>query len=164
MCIYHYNTLYTIPYRQEMWGHSDSAVLLARLLIALACFIDCAPGISAASADVLEFSWTFRNSPHAELRSAVLTVMVCCIGSSSSASGSSGFAGAPFAGIDGREVRAWLAAMEQRGITITYHYYWYYTSGVAVLLTKLHSLFLLQLLMLVRPMSEMCAHLYYQCC
>jgi hypothetical protein len=129
MCIYHFHTLYTIPYRQEMWGHSDSAVLLARLLIALACFIDCASG-TTASADVLEFSWTFRHSPHAELRSAVLTVMVCCIGSSSSASGSSGFAGAQFAGIDGREVSSWLAAMEQRGTTITIsvtaHYEWLY--------------------------------------
>jgi hypothetical protein len=132
-----------------MWGHSDSAVLLARLLIALACFIDCAPGLTA-SADVLEFSWTFRNSPHAELRSAVLTVMVCCIGSSSS--GTSSFSGAQFAGIDGREVRSWLAAMEQRGITITNYYHYYYTSRVAVLFQMLHS----WLLLLVLDASTSC--------
>ncbi|KAG5183859.1 hypothetical protein JKP88DRAFT_315898 [Tribonema minus] len=92
--------------RKELWGHSDSALLLARMLLALAHFVDCgAP--PPVPGDALAFAWTFKHSAHAEIRSAVLAVLVCCLGSPG-AGGELGDAG-------GGEVVKWLRGMAGGG-------------------------------------------------
>jgi hypothetical protein len=61
--------------QEELWGHSGSAGLLARIITALAVFVECAelaPTAPAFAQDVMEFAWAFRSSPNVEVQSAVL--------------------------------------------------------------------------------------------
>eukprot|EP01084_Bolivina_argentea_P106546 190626_1 len=62
----------------ELWGHADSAPLLAKVLGALSCFMECTSTGYAAETlgkDVAWFAWAFRNSLHAELRAAVVVAI-----------------------------------------------------------------------------------------
>ncbi len=65
----------------ELWGHADSAPLLAKVLGALSCFMECTSTGYAAETlgkDVAWFAWAFRNSLHAELRASVV-VVICTV-------------------------------------------------------------------------------------
>jgi hypothetical protein len=61
--------------RQKLWGGANGARLLAHFLIALATIVECAGmsvGAEIIAKDLIEFSWTFRSSEIAEIRSSVL--------------------------------------------------------------------------------------------
>ncbi len=92
----------------ELWGHADSAPLLAKVLGALSCFMECTSTGYAAETlgkDVAWFAWAFRNSLHAELRAAVVVVICTVAAISPRALEAAGFGEA--------ECHMWLKGIER---------------------------------------------------
>ena len=59
----------------KLWGGANGARTLAHLLVTLATIVESCSVTTPLSRDLLHFSWTFRTSDDATLRSAVLVAL-----------------------------------------------------------------------------------------